>query len=65
MAVTQADLDAIEAAALRGEKIVRQGDRMVEYQSVPDMLRLVAYARGRVGAAGGVTRSSFTEFARD
>jgi hypothetical protein len=39
MAWTQADLDAIEAAVVSGQRRVRLNGREVEYHSVGDMLK--------------------------
>jgi hypothetical protein len=40
MAYTQADLDRIKRAIARGETEVRQGDRMVQFRSVADLLKV-------------------------
>jgi hypothetical protein len=39
MAVTQADIDALNTAIAAGERVVRSGDKLVEYRSVPDLIR--------------------------
>ncbi len=39
MALTQADLDALDAAIAKGEQSVSFGDRTVTYRSVSEMLR--------------------------
>ncbi len=62
---TQADLDAIESAIARGERIVRMEDRMVEYRSVDEMVRAAGYIRQSLSSAGGVTRSTRLYFERD
>ena len=38
MAVTQADIDAINQALKNGERVVRSGDTYVEYRSVKDLI---------------------------
>jgi len=39
MAFTSKHLEAIEGAIARGEKVVRYGDRTVEYRDVDDLLK--------------------------
>lgn len=40
MAVSQADIDALNEAIAQGERMVRFSDgRMVEYRSVPDLIQ--------------------------
>lgn len=62
---TQADLDAIEEAIARGVKIVRTGERMVEYSSIDEMIRAAGYMRAQISSSGGVTRSTYLTFVRD
>lgn len=62
---SQADLDAIETAIARGERIVRHGDRMVEYRTVEEMIKAAGYMRAQISSAGGVTRSTYLTFVRD
>jgi hypothetical protein len=62
---SQADLDAIETAIARGERIVRHGDRMVEYRTVDEMIKAAGYMRAQISSAGGVTRSTYLTFVRD
>lgn len=38
MAVSQADIDALNAAIAAGERVVRKGDTMVEYRSVAELI---------------------------
>ncbi|MBI3143811.1 MAG: hypothetical protein HYZ18_00790 [Pseudogulbenkiania sp.] len=40
MAFTQPQLDAIERALARGERVVQYADRRVEYRSVDELIRL-------------------------
>lgn len=65
MAITQTDLDTLEAAIASGERVVQQDGKRIEYQSIPDMLRAAGYMRARLRAAGGVTRTTLVEVARD
>jgi len=62
---SQTDLDAIEAAIARGERIVRHGDRMVEYRTVDEMIKAAGYMRAQISSVGGVTRSTYLTFVRD
>lgn len=62
---TQTDLDNIEAAIARGVKIAKQGDRLVEYASIPEMIQAAGYMRASISSAGGVTRSTYLSFVRD
>ncbi len=39
MAVTQADIDVLDAALAAGERVVRSGDKSVEYRSVAELIR--------------------------
>lgn len=39
MAYTQAHLAAVEGAIARGERIVRYGDRTVEYRTVDELIK--------------------------
>lgn len=39
MAVTQADIDNLNSAISQGEKVVRQGDKWVEYRSVEQLIK--------------------------
>lgn len=65
MALSQADLDAIEAAIVKGERVVQYADRRVEYRDVDQMVKAAAYARAQIQAAGGVTRTTLASFSRD
>ena len=46
MAYTQAHLDALEAALVRGEKRVTFGDKTVEYRSVDELKAAIAAVKG-------------------
>lgn len=39
MAITQADIDAIDRAIATGERSVRLGDKMVEYRSIDELVK--------------------------
>ena len=45
MAYTQAHLDALEAALVRGEKRVTFGDKTVEYRSVDELKAAIAVVK--------------------
>ncbi|MNC45753.1 hypothetical protein D3C76_1875020 [compost metagenome] len=53
MAFTQKQLDAIEAAIARGEKIVKYTDRTVEYRDVDELLRARDEIRTGLATAAG------------
>ncbi len=38
MAISQANIDALNAAIAKGERVVRMGDRSVEYRSVAELI---------------------------
>ena len=38
MPVSQADIDALNTAIAQGERVVRMGDRMVEYRSIAELI---------------------------
>lgn len=60
MAVTQADIDALNAALATGERVVRLGDKTVEYRSVTDLIAarndLQKQLTDAANAAAGTTR---------
>lgn len=53
MAFTQQDLEAVERAIARGEKIVRYADRNVEYREIDELLRARDEIRSSLAAAAG------------
>jgi hypothetical protein len=53
MAYTQAHLDALEAALVKGEKRVTFGDKTVEYRSVDELQAAIARGQARPLRAGG------------
>lgn len=53
MAFTPQQLDAIERALARGERVVRYGDRTVEYRSVDELIRLRDTIRTDLAQAAG------------
>lgn len=60
MAVTQADIDALNAAIANGERVVKLGDKLVEYRSVAELIQarsdLQAQLTASANAAAGTTR---------
>lgn len=62
--MTQADIDALRATAVRGVTEVRSADgQMVRYASPAEMLKIAAEMEGRLNAAT-FQRTTFTSFAR-
>lgn len=58
MAYTQSDLDRIKRAIARGEMEVRQGDRMVQFRSVDDLLKVQRAIEDELASmSGGPSRS--------
>ncbi|RMO08991.1 hypothetical protein ALQ47_00699 [Pseudomonas cichorii] len=53
MAYTQKQLDAVEQAIARGEKIVRYADRTVEYRSVDELIQARDQIRTDLARAAG------------
>lgn len=53
MAYTQADLDRIKRAIARGETEVRQGDRMVQFRSVADLLKVQRAIEDELASTAG------------
>ena len=53
MAFTQQDLDKVEKAIARGEKIVRYADRNVEYRDIDELLRARDEIRNSLVSAAG------------
>ncbi len=53
MAFTQQQLDAVETAIARGEKIVRYADRNVEYRDIDELLRARDEIRSSLITAAG------------
>lgn len=60
--ITQADIDALEAALVSGQLQVRIGDRWITYRSVEEIERALAYARRRLDAATGTSASKPTAY---
>jgi reverse gyrase len=61
--ITQADIDALEAALVSGQLQVRIGDRWITYRSVEEIERALNYSRKQLAAAtatgtSGVTRTT-------
>lgn len=56
MAVTQADIDALQAAVNSGVKRVKYNDRETEYQSLAEMMELLATLKMELAAANGTPR---------
>jgi len=68
MAITQAQVDALEAAMMRGELTVEHDGKRVTYRSVDDMQKAIAYGKQQLADAangGSPTTQSYAEFSRD
>lgn len=62
MAVSQADIDNLEAALMSGELVVKYDGREITYRSVEQLERALNYARSQVTAPSSVI---LAEFCRD
>lgn len=58
MAWTQADVDALERAIADGKGVrsIQFADQVVTFNSIEEMLRLLAVMRGAVAAAAGTSQ---------
>jgi hypothetical protein len=56
MAVTQADIDALQAAVNSGVRRVKYVDREVEYQSLDEMRTMLSTLKMELAAANGTPR---------
>jgi hypothetical protein len=57
MAITQADLDNLEKALASGVLSVRQGDRMVTYDSVAALIQRIEYVKSALAQQSGHRRT--------
>ncbi|MOA51790.1 hypothetical protein D3C78_1749800 [compost metagenome] len=57
MAFTQTQLDAIEKALARGERVVQYADRRVEYRSVAELIELRNTIKRDLAQQNGQPRS--------
>ena len=57
MAVTQTDLDSLNAALLSGAKYVRIGDRLIEYRLQSELIELINYVQSQLAAPAPLTTS--------
>ena len=60
MAYTEADLAAVRAAILRGEKAVQFADRSVTYRSIEELQAVEQAILGELAADSSSTRSKQT-----
>lgn len=64
MPVSQSDIDALTEAIATGERVVRKGDKTIEYRSVAELMaardRLLAELSAADAAAAGATRPKQT-----
>lgn len=59
MALTQTDLDALDAAIASGILTVRTGDRLVTYHSIADLKAARAHVAGTIAGQSGKRRSLY------
>jgi hypothetical protein len=66
MAISQSDVDNLEAALMTGTLSVEVDGRKVTYRGVGELKAALGYARDQIAAAsGGVNRQSFASFSKD
>ena len=65
MAFTQTQLDALEAAIASGTLEVRVGEKLVRYQTIPDMIRARDLLRDQLDTSEPPSRTSYASFSRD
>ena len=66
MALSQIDIDRLEKAIAKGVRKVEYSTGSVEYQSIPDMLKALAFAQNQIAGAGQKnTPSTLAVFTRD
>lgn len=56
MAFTAEQLTAMESAAAQGLTHVQTGEKIIKYQTLPDLLAAIRLARADVAAAAGTAR---------
>ena len=61
MAWSQSDVDALQSAIAdgRGARTITFGDQTITFNSIPDMLQLLATMQAQVSAAAGTTRTRY------
>lgn len=65
MAVTQSQVDALEAALMSGELIVQDGEKRIQYRNVNELRNALEYARRDLERqAGNVTTRRVALFTR-
>lgn len=66
MALSQTDIDKLKKAIAKGVRKVEYTSGSVEYQSVPDMLKALAFAENEIaGGSQKNTPSTLAVFMRD
>lgn len=56
MAVTQTDINNLNAAIANGERVVRLGDKMVEYRSIAELIQARNDLQAQMVASTGAGR---------
>lgn len=66
MSWSQTDLDTLEKAIVRGERVVQYADKRVEYRSLDEQLRARDLIRSELAAASGTPRKhgSYATFSK-
>lgn len=64
MAITQADVDRLEAAVVRGELTVEYDGRRVTYRSMNELLQALSYAKGELQKQAGTSQQDRMGYAR-
>lgn len=67
MALTQTDVERLEAMVASGTLEVEYDGKRIKHNSVNDLLRALSYAKAQVAAAAGAPRTMMaaTTFTRD
>ncbi|MCP5196994.1 MAG: hypothetical protein H6974_12270 [Gammaproteobacteria bacterium] len=62
MAFTAEQLAQLEKAAASGQLRVQLGDKVIQYQNLPDLLKAIQVARNDLAAASAATSASLSPF---
>lgn len=65
MAFTQAQIDALDAAIAKGALTVKDGENLITYRSVDDMIKARAYMAGQLSPVAGTMRYQLADFRDD
>lgn len=61
MPVSQADIDALEAALIAsgGASVLKSGNEETRFETITERLKLISVLQSRVDRSGGATRTRF------